>query len=205
MAEKEGKKWHDWLTAIGTVIALVLAGVTFHYQFLRKPRELTAVVSRLDWDPFDKRVTVRLVIWNDGSRDEVLEFAKIVKAYHGSGKTAKRGHLLGPEVIKPGEARAFIASQTLEEPDELRRFDSAVNRSLLKTREDQATARVKLILELSILDRDGDSIVSRAEMGELQVKGNKYVGGQSTHSQRLNMLVEETSVGVTYTAIVEMD
>jgi hypothetical protein len=32
------KKWHEWLNSLGMVIALVLAGVTFYYQFLRKPR-----------------------------------------------------------------------------------------------------------------------------------------------------------------------
>ena len=114
MTEKEGRKWHDSLTAIGTMIALLLGGVTFYYQFLRKPRELTAIVLRVQWNA-EGSATVRIIIWNDGQHDEIVEAVNFfVKAVPWE-EPEESGYLFGPEIIRAGEAKSFSAVIVLDQ------------------------------------------------------------------------------------------
>jgi hypothetical protein len=67
----------------------------------------------------------------------------------------------------------------------------AINKKAPDSNGDNVTASVKLILELRTIDNDGDVIGSRAEIGELQIKGRNFIGGQFGQNQRLNLLAEK--------------
>jgi hypothetical protein len=190
------RKWHDWLMSLGTLIALILAGVTFYYQFLRKPRELTAVVLPIDWEG-DRKVTVRVAIWNEGSHDEVVESGNVVAEYAGATTVATIEHLFGPEVIKPGDAKAFTVSVEMEEPDVFRRTAVSVTRTAAVSRNEQ----LKLILELKTIDRNANVIVNRVEMGELSMHRNQFFALSSEGNARLNLLAE-TWVGAKSLSII---
>lgn len=103
----EKKTWHEWLNSLGMVIALALAGVTFYYQFLRTPRELTGVVLPLIWND-DGTVTVRLVIRNGGGGDEVVE------AVYLSVLRGPKQQIFATQVVRPGEAKVLRAAAKLE-------------------------------------------------------------------------------------------
>jgi hypothetical protein len=182
MAEKEGLKWHEWLTAIGTVIALILGGVTFYYQFLRKTQELRAVVLPVSWDGGSK-LTARIAIWNDGTRDEVIEVGELVLS---GARFETQRRLFGPEVIKPGEAKAFTANAEFED---LTSFIKGFPVPELMGVTPGKDLRVKLAVVLKTMDRTGGVIVSRAEAGELFMDKERLTGlswhGRST---RLNLL-----------------
>lgn len=177
----EEKKWHDHLTAVGTVIALILGGVTFYYQFLRKTQDLQAVVLPVAWDG-SPTVTVRVTIWNDGTRDEVVEVGELVIS---GAKRKKTKRLFGPEVIKPGEAKAFsvtaevgdLAWYTGREPPE------PTQRVLVEE------YGVNLEIVLKTMDRAGGVIVSRV-WGGLGIQGSNQVsmGTWGNSSTRLNLL-----------------
>ena len=141
------RKWHEWLTAIGTVIALVLAGITFYYQFLRDPRSLTGIVLPLIWNP-DGTATVRTIIWNDGMRDEIVEAAYLDVP----GESGKKS-LFGPEIIHPNEARELRATV---------KTDAKVPRQQPPERfkPDNLVVEEGAKVEIDVVDRNGKLLVN---------------------------------------------
>lgn len=187
MAEKEGLKWHDSLTAIGTVIALILGGVTFYYQFVRKTEDLRAVVLPTSIWSNHRKITLRFAIWNDGTRDEVIEAVSLSSTYTGYRTLRRAEQLFGPEIVKPGEAKAFtITADEIPDPVFFQRIPSAAGAL------PPIGGKVTLALEVRTINRDGGVILSRAAAGELTVKNGKYDSAQEVKvSKRLNLLTQE--------------
>lgn len=147
----EKKSWHEWLNSLGMVIALALAGVTFYYQFLRTPRQLTAIARPLEWNRVDGTGVVKLVIWNDGLRDEILE-----SVYVKTSNRNVRGGLLSEricetEVIRPGEAKTLRCVAKMWSSHGVENVEEAAAEIVAKG----------VILDFFVVDRNGDFLQSR--------------------------------------------
>jgi hypothetical protein len=173
----ERKNWHEWLNSLGMVIALGLAGVTFYYQFLRSPRELTGVVLPVVWNP-DGSATLRLVLRNGGASDELVE-----AVYLATPESPKQ-QVFGTEVVRPGEAkalrglaklpRALVQPRTLIIPAE----GGTVTLAQVSSVKEGAK------LEIHVVDRSGQVLVSTVLLTVLVVE----TAGSQTH---YNLLAPE--------------
>lgn len=152
---KEPRKWHEWINSAGILVALIFTGFTFYYQFVRNPRELSAIVLPLSWNA-NGTCTVRTVIWNDGTKDEVVEAAylRLMSFYYDRPEGLHR--LFGPEVIRPGEAKS-ITSVVAVDPNVLMK---RVARDAFRTKRYALEERVHVVFHT--VERSGKIVGSNA-------------------------------------------
>lgn len=165
---RESSSARDVLSAVGTVSALLLAGVTFYYQFVREERRLTAVVveSACVGEVCGFVVALR----NEGNRHEIVARVNaVISATSPPAGNVYGPRILGPTILSPGEARLIDVVPRID-------FDDTFFR-LQRERSGGGDSTLYLKLHFRTIDSRGVPVDREQQVGTLVVRGRAVIGG----------------------------
>lgn len=190
--------WRPSITDVVAVVALILSGANFYYQFMRSPRDLTAVVLPPNCSD-QGECAVKVVVRNGGTRDEVVEDAFLVidtnlgrKADDPTAQASRR--LFEPQVIPAGTARYLSVNVAFTPSDMMRMLRAlAVDPGGHLKQGDTYTYECPLYLVFSVVESDGRLRTHRQMIGIMWLRtDNKVVLSERASRIYADLLSENT-------------